>query len=706
MRRLRESKLRRVTVLTGLLAAVALSAIPARAQVVMIADAPVANESEQASNGFQILVDDSLATAFNDFQRYAERSDWEKAFRALGEIPPAKRTGMLRAPDGLIVPAGRRIWESIAKLPAEGREAFRVFYDARARNLWKQTLEPETTPQSRVETARRVYEEYFLTSVGDDAANFLGDTAFERGEFQDAERYWRVVLDHHPGSELGELKLTTKRALALLKLGKLKSFDALLRTLELRSDNRQVVLGGEPRDPVRFLADLRSQYAESADDTDAHSRPLLSGPLREDTVTAWRLRFLSDRGKEQLESAVSSNYYYRNGLETWIPPFAESDGKLFCNWFGIVFGVDVRTGKLLWRSDKFDTLHSRFSQMPHSNANLEQYAIAASGDTVVALWLNPERLNYYREPFRLKAYDAASGKEKWDSEKVESLKDQSFVGVPLIEGDNVLVTSHKRNESKLIIRSLKLADGTENWSKELGTAQQTSNHRGQQEMPLPRLLLTGNSLLILTNNGALLSFDSQRRETDWALKYGTTSTAHSGNRVFYSGDIDKATLLHSYGALYEQDGIVYAKETGSNEIHAVDPGGPTLLWSRPIAAESVLVGADQDYLYVLSHELMAIDHQTRKLAWSRRLPIEGGGLSAVISDETVYVCSRRGIYCLDRESGRLQQIFRGEELGAVGAWIGVVGDRVISISNTSITAYETSQTVTRRENPDEPGTGS
>src|SRR5690606_15137671 len=81
------------------------------------------------------------------------------------------------------------------------------------------------------------------------------------------------------------------------------------------------------------------------------------------------------------------------------------------------------------------------------------------------------------------------------------------------------------------------------------------------------------------------------------------------------------------------------------------------------------------------------DRESQKLAWARRLPIEGGGLSTVIGDETLYVCSSRGIYCLDRSDGRLQTIFRGEDLGAAGAWIDVVDEKLISITNTAITAY-------------------
>jgi outer membrane protein assembly factor BamB len=252
------------------------------------------------------------------------------------------------------------------------------------------------------------------------------------------------------------------------------------------------------------------------------------------------------------------------------------------------------------------------------------------------------------------------------------------------------VTSHGRSDAKLQLRSLKLADGAQNFALELGTAQQSTNRRGRQVMPLPALRLEGQTLYVLTNNGALLCLDLQSRQLQWVLKYGSSAESSSGDMVFYSGEIDTATLLHSYGALLEFEGILYAKEADGRVIHAIDPASPKLLWSRAIAPEGVLVGVDADHLYVLSRELMAIDRESQKLAWARRLPIEGGGLSAVVGDETLYVCSTRGIYCLNRSDGRLETIFRGEDLGSVGAWIDVVGGKLISITNTAITAYSIS----------------
>ncbi len=665
-----------------------------QAQVMPAVQMMAVDEEEDEKNlgGFQVPVDDSMATSFKDFERFAARKDWEKAFRAIGEIPSEKRIGMLKTGDGMIVPARTRIWQVVAELPAEGREAFRVFFDAKARELLSQIDEEQAEPGADVKIATQVYDEYFLTSVGDDAANLLGDAEFEQGDFRAAERHWRAILDHHPNTELGELRIQVKRALALQRSGRTRQFTALLKDIEQRFPGETVLLGGENVDPVAFLKNQQSIHetpaSEQVDSTDS-AVPIAEGSLSAQTPTAWQVQYLSDSGKSLMDQSVSSNYWYRNGVETYVPPFTSLGSTLICNWFGIVFAVDTATGKLQWRSEKFDKLHSQFSQMPHSQTNIEQFAVAANGDTVLAISLNPERLNNYGEPFRLIAYELESGKERWKSETIDPLKEESFIGDPLMLGDNVLVTTHDRNGSKITLRSLKLVDGSENWSKELGTATQVQkSRRHQQQVPVPHFLRTEDAVLVLTNNGALIALDPLGKEIQWVLKFQGPPSS-SGDNGFWYGDepLEDVIALHSQGALIEREGVVYFKEVCSSELFAVDLSGPKVLWKRPVAVEAVLAGVDDERVFVLTREIMAFDRQTQKLKWSRRLPIVGGGLSAVVGSDTVYVFTNRGIYCLDKQSGSQKAIFRGADLESNGGWIEVVGNRLICVSNRTVTAY-------------------
>ena len=70
-----------------------------------------------------------------------------------------------------------------------------------------------------VKIARTIYDRYFITSVGDDAANWLAEDYFEQGQFADAARCWKSIFDFHPDTNLPEAKLLVKRAVACFRGG-------------------------------------------------------------------------------------------------------------------------------------------------------------------------------------------------------------------------------------------------------------------------------------------------------------------------------------------------------------------------------------------------------------------------------------------------------------------------------------------------------
>ena len=71
-----------------------------------------------------------------------------------------------------------------------------------------------------------VFDKYFASSLGDVAADRLGDLYFERGQMAEAANYWEAVLRDHPDSSIPRLRLLTKAALACARW----QFPAIRRT--------------------------------------------------------------------------------------------------------------------------------------------------------------------------------------------------------------------------------------------------------------------------------------------------------------------------------------------------------------------------------------------------------------------------------------------------------------------------------------------
>ncbi|MBX3442204.1 MAG: PQQ-binding-like beta-propeller repeat protein [Planctomyces sp.] len=675
--------LRAAIVLCGVVALTS----PAAAQI-MILDTPAGDSSEQdpaAQQGFTVPTDESLQTTFGDFQRHVERKAWEKAFSTLSEIPPEKRTGMLARKDGLIVPAQLRIWESIAELPADGREAFRVFYDAAARQAWEPVAAGKGAPSEQIAAAERIFQQWFLTSVGDNAADFLGDAALERGDAEAAERYWRAVLEKHPASDIPEERLLFKRGLALARLGQSGTATSVQRTLTQRFPNAKIRVAGREVSPSAALAEAIAKAPQRSTQESRAALAFRQAPPPE-TSPAWRTQFVSPKAYQQIEATTRNNYWYRNGMETLVPATASDGERLYCNWFGVCFATDLQTGKLLWRSQKFSELNNHIGNLPHSATDMAGYSLVAGHGIVLSVNMPLERLNYWQEPFRMFCFDAATGNVKWKTLDQGDLQQINFVGQPLIEADRILAIGNSRESAQFVLYSLDPQTGKSQWSAPLGTAKKRMTPRGYEAVPQPVMLRQGRTLFVATQNGALAAFDLDQREVRWLLTYDGPATGQS-SRFVYSGMIDDVTRLHTRTAIVEQDGLLYVKEAGSRELVAVDPAGPSILWKRPAEQAAQLVGVDQDAVYLLDTELSSIDRRTRTLRWATRLPIECGGLSAVIGPESVLVLTSRGLFELDRNTGDPRNIFRGVDLKSGGGRLQMIGRQLVAVTTISVTSY-------------------
>ncbi len=101
--------------------------------------------------------------------------------RGSTRLAESKQSGMVRTDGGFLVPGRRRVRESLASLPPEGKQAFRLFYDPKVRQL----LEPldvnhaaaggasGAAPPDELAILREAFDRYFITSAGDAAADRL-----------------------------------------------------------------------------------------------------------------------------------------------------------------------------------------------------------------------------------------------------------------------------------------------------------------------------------------------------------------------------------------------------------------------------------------------------------------------------------------------------------------------------------------------------
>src|SRR5262249_14602153 len=148
--------------------------------------------------------------ALDDFDRFQRRSAWERALKALYTIPEDQARRFVDGEDGFIITVATRRRALLSALPPEGQAAYRLVSDAAAQKLFDRA-----EGASELKDLEHLYSAYFPTSVGDNAADRLGDLYFELGRFDRAADCWLAVLRERPDTDLSPATLAVKAALAL-----------------------------------------------------------------------------------------------------------------------------------------------------------------------------------------------------------------------------------------------------------------------------------------------------------------------------------------------------------------------------------------------------------------------------------------------------------------------------------------------------------
>ncbi len=177
--------------------------------------------------------------ALDDFERFQRRGAWERALKALYTIPDDQATRFVDGEHGFIIPIARRRRSILAALPPAGQAACRLFYDAEAKKLLD-----EAEGASELKNLERVYSAYFITTVGDNAADRLGDLYFELGRFDRAADCWLSVLRERPDTDLAAALLAVKAAVALARAGRRGELEQVRAELADRYRDDKVTVAG------------------------------------------------------------------------------------------------------------------------------------------------------------------------------------------------------------------------------------------------------------------------------------------------------------------------------------------------------------------------------------------------------------------------------------------------------------------------------
>ncbi len=194
--------------------------------------------------------------ALDDFERFSRRNAWERALKSLYTITQDQSHRFVDGEKGFIIPVARKRRTVLSALPSAGQAAYRLFYDSEAKKLLADAKGP-----AELETLERIYSAYFSTSIGDNAADRLGDLYYELGRFDRAADCWLDILRERTDTDLSPALLSVKAALALHQAHRRSEFEQVRTDLRERYASDKVSLGGQTSVAPSFSSNCSKSLA-------------------------------------------------------------------------------------------------------------------------------------------------------------------------------------------------------------------------------------------------------------------------------------------------------------------------------------------------------------------------------------------------------------------------------------------------------------
>jgi outer membrane protein assembly factor BamB len=626
--------------------------------------------------------------ALEDFERFQRRAAWERALKALYTVPEDQVLRFIDGDSGFIVPVARKRRGLLTALSPDGQAAYRLFYDAEAQKLFDEASGP-----SELKNLERIYSAYFITSVGDNAADRLGDLYFELGRFDRAADCWLAVMRERPDSDLPAAMLAVKAALAMARSGRWSEFEQIRSDLADRYSDEQINLGGQKGAPAellrRLLGDVRPEPGAKKSGT--NTRPAEAGPdLKGPIPPAWQLRFA-----DSVEAGMTPpelTQWESNGLSVALPPVAIHGSTLFANYLGHIFAVDLASGKMLWRSAPFHHIEVPAMQEFARFIDPTRFAIAASDQYVWSLSRELKDANQFA-PFSLTCWRADNGEAAWKSVDLPDYAQFDLVSHPILAGGRLLVAAktqanpqQRQGLPQQFVLAIQPHDGKLLWKTEVGTfrqGQQFYYYYRRDPAPQPRLVERGSAVYIDTHIGVLARLDADSGVLDWGFGYKTDPFKSS---YFFWYDEMPEQFAAGGDPLATGESFL-VKGAQSERLYCVDPNRLKVVWERPVTKASRLLGGDDRVVYFGGAELSAIDLQSKKLLWATRVAGDSMQGRVLVRPDGLWQLTPRGIYEIEPKSGDVRRIFRGKDLGAVGGDLFLTADWLVAVSNRTISAY-------------------
>jgi outer membrane protein assembly factor BamB len=613
------------------------------------------------------LVSGTTAARLEQVQALVADSNWDDAIDTLRGLAGAESDRVVAVDANRYVSLRTYCQMQIAKLPTAARKRYRERVDSLAERWYREGLAARDE-----KLLRRVVDEAYCSSWGDDALFTLGELALERADYRAAREYWTQISPQlrggdwlaYPDTEIDLAAVRARLVLTSIRAGDLTKATSELDVLRNEHGQASGRLAGQegPLAPAlpRVLEAARAWKVAPPSATwptfaGSNGRNGVAAPLGAITGPAWReaIRFQmaaasgypampdSERPQNFFPIVAKGRIYYADAMHVYAAALAE--GRPAITEAGVIYREQPTspdrpifvTGSPLTvpaRSSLTlvgDVLYARVG--PPTTARI-QGTERAAGDSLVGLDLTREGLLAFRP-------------------LPEEDREWSFDGVPVGDGERLYVAMRRSDVNpQAAVACFDAATGQRVWRTSIGSANTPAAGRGD-EITHNLLTLIGERIYFNTNLGLVAALRTADGAICWMRQYERSKGTGEGR---LRGEPRAHFQRDPSPALYA-DGMLIVAPSDTPRVFALDAETGGEIWSSDELADAVhLLGAVDGTLIASGHRLWYVDARTGRVqfTWPEadEKSVRGMG-RGVIAGREVFWPTQKEIYVLDTASG-------------------------------------------------------
>ena len=609
---------------------------------------------------------------------------WSQAVQEIQAILTASGDDLVPVSPGRDVTCRRLCHTLLTRLPPDALRSYRNGVDPQAKKWLEQA---EATRDVRL--LRRVVDEAFCSRPAEKAIDLLGDFAFERGDFAEAEQWWKLLLHSsdaaalfYPDSKIEPARTHAKILLARLFRGAYGWAD------DLRAYRKNYgAVEGEIAGKKGRYADILQQVADErkadppAPPTDwptfggdaARGRIAVAPPRLLDRLGALcrspneRQFSLRDRKPLEVEPVYDrgAGAMLCNRSMAFEPVVA--DGKALIADARYVTAYDLHTGKaeIWYDAAKFDNRLNADLKLP-APPDLRYTLTVAEGRVYARLGAQAVRNAPITDRVQgdasllvcLSLKPLPNGERELWTMPAMAPDDKTyavFEGTPVVRDNRLTIASTRFVNGRALTRiTCYPADTSEKpeelWRQDVCETREFADKDQRYRQHL--LTLAGPYVVYCSHSGAITALDALTGKPVWSVRYP------SRGNMTAEGDPSPRNLAPCVFA----GGRLYVAPADYDQLLCLDPATGETLWQRgPLEVVQLLGVGEGRLIFTTPTGLRAIDAAGGMDAWAQ--PAGGGGLAPagrglLIGDLVLWPTVSKGpgsatVYAVDQRDGEL-----------------------------------------------------